>query len=96
MTQRCSIFMCILFSSTAVTLIITATALAGYPAENVVLRSHVPLPDFGASFAEDCWGYVSDSGREYAIIGLSNGTGFVEITDPDNPVIVSVVLTTNL
>ena len=95
MTQRCSIFMCILFSSTAVTLIGAATALAGYPAENVVLRSHVPLADFGASFAEDCWGYVSDSGREYAIIGLSNGTGFVEITDPDNAVIVSVVLTPN-
>ncbi len=60
-----------------------------------MLRSHLPLSDFGASFAEDCWGYVSDSGREYAIIGLSNGTGFVEITDPDNPVIVRVVLTPN-
>ncbi|MEQ1895295.1 MAG: choice-of-anchor B family protein, partial [Planctomycetota bacterium] len=30
----------------------------------------------------DCWGYTSPSGREYAIIGLSNGTGFVEVTDP--------------
>ena len=95
MTQHRSVSKCVLVSSTAVTLIITATALAGYPAENVVLRSHLPTADFGASFAEDCWGYVSDSGREYAIIGLSNGTGFVEITDPDNPVIVSVVLTPN-
>ena len=95
MTRCCSIPLCVLFNSAVVTLILTATAFAGFPAENVVLRSHLPVSDFGATFAEDCWGYVSDSGREYAIIGLSNGTGFVEITDPDNPVIVSVVLTPN-
>jgi len=95
MTRCCSIPQCVLFGSTALAFIITSTALAGYPAENVVLRSHLPLSDFGASFAEDCWGYVSDSGEEYAIIGLSNGTGFVRITDPDNPVIVDVVLTPN-
>ena len=95
MTPGRSSPMCALFSSTAVSLIITATTLAGFPAENVVLRSLLRTSDFGASFAEDCWGYVSESGREYAIIGLSNGTGFVEITDPDNPVIVSVVLTPN-
>jgi len=32
--------------------------------------------------ANDCWGYVSATGREYALIGLSNGTAFVDITDP--------------
>lgn len=95
MTQRRSIPTFVLVCSAAVTLIVTATAVAGYPAKNVVLLSHLPLSDFGASFAEDSWGYVSDSGREYAIIGLSNGTGFVEITDPKNPVIVDVVLTSN-
>ena len=36
----------------------------------------------GATSASDAWGYVSPSGREYAIIGLSNGTAFVEITNP--------------
>ncbi len=95
MTQCCSIPLRVLFGSTALAFIITSTALAGYPAKNVVLRSHLPLSDFGASFAEDSWGYVSDSGREYAIIGLSNGTGFVEITDPDNPVIVAVMAQPN-
>lgn len=41
--------------------------------------------------ANDIWGYVSPSGREYAILGLSNGFGFVEITDPGNPVIVGQI-----
>ena len=74
---------------------LTGAAGAGFEAENVTLLSHVDLGDFGSKFAEDCWGYVSPSGREYAIIGLSQGTGFVEITDPVNPVIVDIVLTPN-
>ena len=72
-----------------------ATALAGFPAENVSLYSHLSLADLGAEFAEDCWGYVSESGREYAIIGLAQGPGFVEITDPANPVIVDIINTPN-
>ncbi len=72
--------------------LVVAPAVAGpFPAENVALYSHVSLDAMNATFAEDCWGYVSESGREYAIIGLSTGTGFVEITDPNNPVIVDVV-----
>ena len=41
--------------------------------------------------ANDIWGYVSPAGREYAILGLLNGTGFVDITDPANPVIVGSI-----
>ena len=37
------------------------------------------------------WGYVSESGREYAIVGLSSGTSFVEITDPGNPQILQFI-----
>jgi choice-of-anchor B domain-containing protein len=70
-------------------------AIAQFPAENVALYSQVTLGQFGAAFAEDCWGYVSGSGREYAVIGLSTGTGFVEITDPANPVIVGVMTQPN-
>ncbi|HHN79061.1 MAG TPA: choice-of-anchor B family protein, partial [Phycisphaerales bacterium] len=39
----------------------------------------------------DCWGYTSPSGREYAIMGLEGGYGFVEITDPANPVILTTI-----
>ncbi len=80
----------------ALTLFASSSARAGgFPAENVSLYSHLTLEDLGAKFAEDCWGYTSPSGREYAIIGLSQGPGFVEITDPTNPVIVDIVNTQN-
>lgn len=60
---------------------------------NVTLLAHLPLNQFsgGSSSGNDCWGYVSPSGREYAIMGLQRGYGFVEITDPSNPVIVGVI-----
>ena len=75
---------------------VTGPAIGGgFPADNVSLYSHLTLQDLSASGAFDCWGYVSESGREYAIIGLSNGTAFVEITDPVNPVITGPVLTPN-
>ncbi|MFG0328423.1 MAG: choice-of-anchor B family protein [Phycisphaerales bacterium] len=64
--------------------------LAQYERQSVRLYSQVDLSDFGQSFANDCWGYVSPSGREYAIIGLYDATGFVDITDPVNPQILLV------
>jgi len=69
--------------------------LAGMPefdADGVILLSWLPLNEFGnPSSGNDCWGYVSPSGREYALMGLSNGTGFVDITDPTNAQIVEII-----
>lgn len=64
-----------------------------FPSSGVRLLSWIPVPDFGEGpgGGNDCWGYVSPSGREYALIGLSMGTGVVEVTDPSAPVIVTVV-----
>ncbi|MCG3129026.1 MAG: hypothetical protein CHACPFDD_03922 [Phycisphaerae bacterium] len=62
-----------------------------FDADNVELMSWLPLSTFGASSANDCWGYVSPSGREYAIIGLSNGTGFVEVTNPGSARVVKFI-----
>lgn len=44
-----------------------------------------------ATSGSGCSGYVSASGREYAIIGLSKGNAVVEITNPSSPVIVANV-----
>ncbi|MCL4219941.1 MAG: choice-of-anchor B family protein [Phycisphaerales bacterium] len=65
----------------------------GFSASGVTLMSWLPLNNFsgGHGSGNDCWGYVSPSGREYAIIGLERGFGFVEITDPSNPVIVASI-----
>jgi len=64
-----------------------------YPASGVSLLSLFPPNVFHPDNvgANDCWGYVSPSGREYAIIGLSHGTGFAEITDPDNAAVVGYI-----
>jgi choice-of-anchor B domain-containing protein len=69
---------------------VAASTTAQFQFDKVSLESRLSLSDLGAMFAEDCWGYVSPSGREYAIVGLSQGTGFVEITNPAAPVIVAI------
>ena len=73
------------------------SGLAGYSSETfdsqgITLMGWISLGEFGRHLtASDCWGYVSPSGREYAIIGLRFGVGFVEITDPGRPEIVTVL-----
>ena len=65
--------------------------LAGtFRCANVDLLAALPLTSLGETSsgrANDVSGWTdSQTGREYAIIGLSNGTSFVDITVPDNPV----------
>lgn len=62
-----------------------------FPASGVRLMAWLPLGFFdpAAANGNSCWGYTAPSGREYAIMGTSTGTGFVEITDPGAPVVVA-------
>ncbi len=63
-----------------------------YDALNIEMHGHLTLAQLnGGSNAADLWGYVSPSGREYAIIGNQNGCTFVEVTNPSNPVVVGFV-----
>jgi choice-of-anchor B domain-containing protein len=62
-----------------------------YPCQGIDFMSRVPLSSFTGNplSASNLWGYVDrDDNREYAIIGLRNGTGVVNVTDPANPIIV--------
>ena len=56
-----------------------------FPEEKVSLYGWLDLSTFGAGSGNDCWGYTSPSGREYALMGLNNQVAFVEITNPSNP-----------
>jgi choice-of-anchor B domain-containing protein len=48
----------------------------------------------GGGDGNDIWGWVDPmNGNEYAIMGLTNGTAFVDITDPDNPVFIGHLAT---
>lgn len=59
---------------------------SGYPCNNVDLASFTPLANLGGTAGNDIWGWSGCSGRDFAIMGLTNGTVFVEITDRMNPV----------
>ena len=65
-----------------------------YPCENVDLESFVPLTMLGGATGNDIWGWTDpQTGREYAIMGTSNSTGFVDVTDAENPVLVGILPT---
>jgi choice-of-anchor B domain-containing protein len=58
-----------------------------YPCSNVDLLAFIPLADFSAGAGNDSWGWTDPlDGKEYALMGLNNGTAFVDISDPVNPV----------
>lgn len=60
-----------------------------FPCKDVDLASFVPLPALGVGNGNDVWGWTdSQTGREYAIMGTSTATGFVDVTDPENPLLV--------
>ena len=60
--------------------------LAGiYPCNGYDLLAQLKLSEFNSTFANDIWGWTdSTTGNEYALIGLSDGTAFVDITDTEN------------
>ncbi|MGH9347913.1 MAG: choice-of-anchor B family protein [Vicinamibacterales bacterium] len=59
---------------------------AGYACHDVDLLSFLPLAEIGGGSGNDVWGWTDpDTGREYAIAGRSNGTAFVDVTDPEHP-----------
>ncbi len=70
-----------------------AQGLAQFEARNVDLLSNVTLAQFGPQHTSGAmvWGYVSPSGREYALMGLSNAMAVVEVTNPKSPVIVGQI-----
>ena len=58
-----------------------------YRCSNVDLMAFLPLDQIGGGNGNDIWGWTdSTTGSEYAIMGLTNGTAFVDISDPLNPV----------
>jgi hypothetical protein len=58
-----------------------------YPCHNVDLLAFLPLAAIGGGNGNDVWGWTDPvTGREYALMGRTTGTSFVDVTDPANPV----------
>ena len=58
-----------------------------YSCLNYDLMGRITLEEMDAEAGNDCWGWTdSTTGREYAIIGVNNGTSFIDITDSTSPI----------
>ena len=64
----------------------------GFACSNVDLLAFMPPSQIGGSNSidlNDIWGWTDPvTGVEYALVGLEDGTSFVDLSDPENPVYV--------
>jgi choice-of-anchor B domain-containing protein len=56
-----------------------------FPCNDYDLMSRIDLPEMDANLGNDIWGWTDPlDGKEYALMGLGNGTAFIDVTDPIN------------
>ena len=85
-------FLSLLVISFSISSVIAQTpcenGMAGpYPCDGYDLQSHISLAEMNSNFGNDSWGWTDpQDGKEYAIMGLDNGTAFIDISDPINPI----------
>jgi choice-of-anchor B domain-containing protein len=66
----------------------------GFPCLNMSLLAHIPLGELpgNPSSASDIWGhYDLNTHKEYAIIGQRNGISVVDVSSPEQPLIVGTI-----
>jgi len=69
-----------------------------FACNKIDLLAHVALSNFSTnpSAGNDIWGhYDLNDNNEYALIGLNNGIGIVNVTDPVNPSVVTTIASQN-
>lgn len=58
-----------------------------YPCKGYDFISRITLDEFESKSGNDNWGWTDpETGIEYVISGLNDGTAFVSIEDPENPI----------
>ena len=66
-----------------------------FPCEDVELLSFMPVNEMGGPRGvrtNDIWGWTDpESGRDYALVGMTDRASFVEVTDPLNPVFIGTL-----
>ncbi len=57
---------------------------AGFPCDGYDLQDRLTNAEMDTTFTNDSWGWTDpEDEKEYALIGLDNGTAFVDISDPN-------------
>mgnify|MGYP001177878008 FL=1 len=66
-----------------------------YPCKGYDLLAHIDLSTLGSGQGNDCWGWTdSSTGKEYVLMGLDNGTAFIDINESTNPILIGKLPTT--
>ncbi|WP_105011502.1 choice-of-anchor B family protein [Salinibacter sp. 10B] len=67
-------------------------SVKAFNCENVDLQSFLPISEIGGDRGidlNDIWGWTDpQTGTEYALVGRTDGTSFVDVSNPTNPVYV--------
>jgi len=75
----------------------TGGTAGSYDCNNIDLMAFMDKTDIGGgnnTSLNDIWGWTDPiTNRDYALVGMSNGTSFVDITTPDSPVYVGRLAT---
>ena len=59
----------------------------GFACLEVDLYALLPLASMGSNEGNDLWGWTDPiTGKEYALMGVKNGTAFVDVSDPGSPI----------
>ena len=58
-----------------------------FACDSIALLSRISLDTMDGASGNDVWGWVDPvTDREYALMGMDNGTAFVDVTEPEDPV----------
>jgi choice-of-anchor B domain-containing protein len=72
--------------------------VSDFSCRNVDLKAFLPVSDIGGTGGvelNDIWGWTDPkTGTEYALVGRADGTSFVDVSDPNDPVYVGELLKT--
>ncbi len=61
----------------------------GYPCSNIDLLAHLTEADLGTQATTDHWGWTDpETGTEYALLATVEGTLFLDLGDPEAPLVV--------
>lgn len=87
-TQLCMVLGFLQISNTAIAQTpCSGNEAGGFPCEGYDLQDRLTNGQMDTTFTNDSWGWTDPlDGKEYALIGLRNGTAFVDISDPNNVV----------
>ena len=68
-------------------------AAAGFECSEMDLVAFIPVTDLGGGRGinlNDIWGWTdAETGHEWALVGRMDGTSFVDVTNPEDPIVVA-------